>query len=49
MSRGIAVLGHATDRASCERERARGALLFGTLNEMELIKESAMRFMEWAG
>ena len=46
MSRGIAVIGHATDRASYERERARGALLFGTLNEMELIKEGALRFME---
>ena len=47
LSRGIALFGQARDRASYERSLKRGALLFGTLNEMELMREGALRFMEW--
>jgi 2-keto-3-deoxy-L-rhamnonate aldolase RhmA len=46
MSRGIAVVGQASDRATYERERERGAQLFFLPSEIELIREAALDFMK---
>ena len=45
-ARGIPFVGHAADRTSYKAERGRGAQIFATLSEMELIREGALRFME---
>ena len=46
MSRGIAVAGSASDRASYERERARGAQIFFLPSELDIIRKAAFEFMD---
>lgn len=49
LSHRIAVIGHAVDRESYQRERERGAQIFAVAGEIDLLREGAERFMEMVG
>lgn len=46
LDRGIAIIGKSTDRSTYREERERGAQMFATLSEMELLAQAAEQWMD---